>query len=68
MITRSPRVRRVLHVVLAVLAVYAVLKLTGVIEAIAPDRMGYSDTAIATRCFRAENPPSAVDLARESSA
>ena len=40
MITRSPRARRVLHVVLGVLALYAVLKLTGVIEAIAPDRDG----------------------------
>jgi hypothetical protein len=37
---RSPRMRRGLHVVLAVLAVYAILKMTGVIEAIAPDRDG----------------------------
>ena len=40
LITRSPRLRLVLNAVLAVLAVYAVLKLTGVIDALAPDRMG----------------------------
>jgi hypothetical protein len=40
LITRSPRLKRALKVVLAVLGVYAVLKLTGVVEAIAPDRDG----------------------------
>jgi uncharacterized membrane protein YccC len=39
-LTRSPRMRRGLQIVLAVLAVYAILKMTGVIEAIAPDRDG----------------------------
>ena len=39
-VTRSPRLRLVLKALLAVLAAYAVLKLTGVIDALAPDRDG----------------------------
>ena len=39
-ITRSSRMRRALHILLAVLAVYAILKITGVIEALAPERDG----------------------------
>jgi hypothetical protein len=38
--TRLPAVRRALLVLLGVLALYAVLKMTGVIEALAPDRDG----------------------------
>jgi hypothetical protein len=37
---RSTRVRRGLNVVLVVLVAYAILKMTGVIEAIAPNRNG----------------------------
>jgi len=39
-ITGAASVRRVLLTVLGVMTVYAVLKMTGVIEAIAPDRTG----------------------------
>ena len=39
-VTRLPSVRRALLVLLGLLAFYAVLKMTGVIEAIAPDRDG----------------------------
>lgn len=39
-LTRLPAVRRTLLVLLGLLAVYAVLKMTGVIEAIAPDQTG----------------------------
>lgn len=39
-ITRTPGVRRALWVALALLGTYAVLKATGVIEAIAPARDG----------------------------
>jgi len=39
-LTRLPSVRRALLLLLGILAVYAVLKLTGVIEAIAPARDG----------------------------
>ncbi len=39
-VTRSPTVKRWLHIILALLAVYAILKMTGVIEAIQPDRDG----------------------------
>jgi hypothetical protein len=39
-IARSSRMRRALHILLAVLAVYAILKITGVIEALAPERDG----------------------------
>jgi hypothetical protein len=38
--TRAPATRRVLLVVLAVIMLYAALKLTGVVDALAPDRMG----------------------------
>jgi hypothetical protein len=38
--TRAPATRRVLLVVLAAIMLYAVLKLTGVVDALAPDRMG----------------------------
>lgn len=38
--TRSTRLRRGLWAVLVLMAAYAVLKLTGVIEAVAPDRDG----------------------------
>lgn len=40
--TRSPRARRVLWALFGLLAVYAALKATGVIEAIAPARDGVS--------------------------
>ncbi|HVL20294.1 MAG TPA: hypothetical protein VM422_04810 [Amaricoccus sp.] len=39
-VTRLPSVRRALLVLLGLLAFYAVLKMTGVIEAIAPNRDG----------------------------
>jgi hypothetical protein len=39
-VTRLPSVRRALLVMLGLLALYAVLKMTGVIEAIAPGRDG----------------------------
>ena len=39
-VTRLPSVRRALMVVLGLLAFYAVLKMTGVIEAVAPSRDG----------------------------
>ena len=39
-LTRWRSLRRAVLIVLGVLAVYAVLKLTGVIEAFAPDRDG----------------------------
>lgn len=39
-LTRLPAVRRALLVLLGLLALYAVLKVTGVIEAIAPHRDG----------------------------
>lgn len=39
-LTRSRRAQRVLQIILGVLALYAVLKMTGVIEAIAPSRDG----------------------------
>jgi hypothetical protein len=38
--TRAPATRRVLLVVLAVIVLYAVMKLTGIVDALAPDRMG----------------------------
>jgi hypothetical protein len=40
MITRSRNIQRALWVVAGVAVVYTILKLTGVIEAIAPDRDG----------------------------
>jgi hypothetical protein len=40
MVTRLPSVRRALLILLGLLAFYAVLKMTGVIEALAPDRDG----------------------------
>ena len=39
-VTRLPSVRRALLVLLGLLAFYAVLKMTGVVEAIAPSRGG----------------------------
>ncbi len=39
-VTRLPSVRRALLVLLGLLAFYAVLKMTGVVEAIAPSRDG----------------------------
>jgi hypothetical protein len=39
-VTRLPSVRRALLILLGLLALYAVLKMTGVIEALAPDRDG----------------------------
>ena len=39
-VTRLPSVRRALLVLLGLLAFYAVLKMTGVIEAIGPNRDG----------------------------
>jgi hypothetical protein len=39
-VTRLPSVRRALLIVLGLLACYALLKMTGVIEALAPDRDG----------------------------
>lgn len=40
LLTRSQVVLRVIYAVCALLAIYAVLKVTGVIEMIAPDRDG----------------------------
>jgi hypothetical protein len=40
LITRRPGPRRLLYAFLALMVVYAILKLTGVIDAMAPDRMG----------------------------
>lgn len=40
-LTRSPRARQAIWTMLVVIAVYAVLKATGVIEAIAPNRDGF---------------------------
>lgn len=37
---RAPRLRLALLCLLALMVLYAVLKLTGVIEAMAPDRIG----------------------------
>lgn len=39
MLTRSPRLRRALWIVFGLIAFYGILKITGVIEALAPDRM-----------------------------
>jgi hypothetical protein len=39
-IARAPGARRVLWVALAIVLLYAALKLTGVIDALAPDRTG----------------------------
>lgn len=39
LLTRSPRLRRVLWIVFCLIALYGLLKITGVIEALAPDRM-----------------------------
>jgi hypothetical protein len=39
-VTRSPLARRTLWVLLGLMVLYAILKLTGVIEAIAPSRTG----------------------------
>jgi hypothetical protein len=40
LVTRADTLRRALYVILAAMALYAVLKTTGVIEAWAPDRIG----------------------------
>jgi hypothetical protein len=40
LITRAKPVLRLLYVILGLMALNAVLKLTGVIEALAPDRTG----------------------------
>ena len=40
--------RRVLWVLAGLALLYTILKLTGVIDAMAPDRMGYSDTLFST--------------------
>jgi hypothetical protein len=40
LITRAKPVLRLLYVILGLMALYAVLKLTGAIEALAPDRTG----------------------------
>jgi len=40
MVARRPGGKRALQLVLGALALYAILKVTGVIEAIAPDRSG----------------------------
>lgn len=40
MITRRPRLRRALWVALVLVAVYGVLKATGVVDALAPARDG----------------------------
>jgi hypothetical protein len=40
LVTRRPGPRRLLVAMLILAALYAVLKLTGVFEAIAPDRLG----------------------------
>lgn len=49
-LTRSARARRAIWAILVLLAIYAVLKATGVIEEIAPSRapvMGYINTSVA---------------------
>ena len=38
-LTRAPRLRRALWAALALVAAYGLLKATGVIDALAPDRM-----------------------------
>ena len=40
LVTRNRTLRRAVYVSLALMALYAVLKLTGVIDALAPDRNG----------------------------
>lgn len=40
LLTRADTLRRALYVILGAMALYAVLKTTGVIEAWAPDRIG----------------------------
>ena len=40
-LTRLPAARRMFLLLLGLMAVYAVLKMTGVIEAIAPSRTGF---------------------------
>jgi hypothetical protein len=40
LLTRNPRARRAIWALLVLVAAYGVLKATGVIEAIAPDRNG----------------------------
>jgi hypothetical protein len=40
LITRTPGMRRTFYAFLAFLIVYAILKVTGVIDAWAPDRLG----------------------------
>lgn len=40
-LTRSPWARQAIRTLLAILAVYAILKAAGVIEAIAPKRDGF---------------------------
>ncbi len=40
LMTRADTLRRALYVILGAMALYAVLKATGVIEALAPDRIG----------------------------
>lgn len=46
--TRAVVIRRVLWTIVALSVLYSILKLTGAIEAMAPDRMGYLDTLIAS--------------------
>ena len=40
LVTRAPAARRLLYVILAAALLYAVLKLTGVVDALAPSRTG----------------------------
>jgi hypothetical protein len=40
LVTRAPLARRALYVLLGLMVLYTVLKLTGVIDAIAPSRTG----------------------------
>lgn len=48
LVTRAPGPRRLLYVLLGLAVIYTVLKLTGVIDTFAPDRLGYYDTPAVT--------------------
>ena len=50
LLSGNPRTRRVLWVLAGLALLYTILKLTGVIDAMAPDReLGYSDTLFSSR-------------------
>jgi len=48
LITRAPGARGLLYALLALAVAYTILKLTGVIDEWAPDRMGYHNTLFST--------------------